>query len=297
VTVQVVSFSGGRTSAYLCSVLLGMFDRADLRFVFMDTGAEHPATYDFIRKVDGHLGLNLVCLRGDCDSPLGVGVAPRVVPLDTIGPDLQPFASMCGKYGTPGVRSAWCTSRLKEDVNNTWCNEEFGKGGYVTWIGVRADEPKRLKNMGRSPLVRYLAEVDDADKQDIYDFWSDMPFDLEIPQWLGNCVFCIKKSNPKLALAVRQEPKMAAEWSALFERSSDRHKTDGLTSEHVYRERRTLAEVAALYADVETPDLIRRIRSARRDPNTCSESCEAFVSDDAQLWLFAAGGLTLAPRN
>jgi len=41
----VVSFSGGRTSAYLCSLIKGL--HPDAVFVFMDTGAEHPETYDF----------------------------------------------------------------------------------------------------------------------------------------------------------------------------------------------------------------------------------------------------------
>ena len=45
---MVVSFSGGRTSAYLCSLIKKLHPNAV--FVFMDTGAEHPATYDFVRQ-------------------------------------------------------------------------------------------------------------------------------------------------------------------------------------------------------------------------------------------------------
>ena len=45
----VVSFSGGRTSAYLVWLTknLGM----NAKYVFMDTGAEHPKTYEFVRNV------------------------------------------------------------------------------------------------------------------------------------------------------------------------------------------------------------------------------------------------------
>ena len=46
----VVSFSGGRTSAYLCSLIKKLYP--DAVFVFMDTGAEHEATYEFIKQVN-----------------------------------------------------------------------------------------------------------------------------------------------------------------------------------------------------------------------------------------------------
>ncbi|ECH8657212.1 hypothetical protein OY08_05925, partial [Salmonella enterica subsp. enterica] len=49
---QVVSFSGGRSSAYLV-YLMEQRRKAgeDVHFTFMDTGAEHPATYQFIRDL------------------------------------------------------------------------------------------------------------------------------------------------------------------------------------------------------------------------------------------------------
>lgn len=77
--MQVASFSGGRTSAYLCHLLLDRFPRERLRFVFMDTGCEHSKTYEFIRKVNDHFKLDLVCLRCDSSAPMGKGVEPRVV--------------------------------------------------------------------------------------------------------------------------------------------------------------------------------------------------------------------------
>ena len=58
---QIVSFSGGRQARSLCSLIKKL--HPDAVFVFMDTGAEHPATYDFIRQCNDYFGLNLVCLR------------------------------------------------------------------------------------------------------------------------------------------------------------------------------------------------------------------------------------------
>ena len=37
-----------------------------------------------------------------------------------------------------------------------------------------------------------------------------MPFDLKIPEHLGNCVFALKKGINKIALAARDEPELAS---------------------------------------------------------------------------------------
>ena len=93
----VVSFSGGRTSAYLCSLIKGL--HPDAVFVFMDTGAEHPETYDFVRKCNDYFCLNLICLRTVVSDKWKEGVSYRVVGINEIGDDLQPWRDMSLKYG------------------------------------------------------------------------------------------------------------------------------------------------------------------------------------------------------
>lgn len=68
---KVVSFSGGRTSAYLCHLMIEKFGRENVDIVFMDTGFEHPRTYDFIRKCAKLIGTQITCLRGDFSLPHG----------------------------------------------------------------------------------------------------------------------------------------------------------------------------------------------------------------------------------
>lgn len=47
----VVSFSGGRTSAYMLSqVMDSNTDLDDLIITFANTGKEHPATLEFVRE-------------------------------------------------------------------------------------------------------------------------------------------------------------------------------------------------------------------------------------------------------
>lgn len=69
IKTHIVSFSGGRTSAYLIYLIeslrrAGKFP-GPVEYVYMDTGAEHPLTYTFIRQVVEDTGINLTCLQGD----------------------------------------------------------------------------------------------------------------------------------------------------------------------------------------------------------------------------------------
>ena len=58
-----VSFSGGRTSAYMCWWLLkNKSDEYDFIFVFANTGQEHEKTLEFVNECDKRFGLNLVWL-------------------------------------------------------------------------------------------------------------------------------------------------------------------------------------------------------------------------------------------
>lgn len=283
---KVVSFSGGRTSAYLCHLMKEKYGD-DVDFIYMDTGAEHPKTYEFIRKVNEAFNLNLVCLRADFNQPLGKGHTYSVVGIESINPDLKPFSDMCKKYGTPSTAGKWCTSRMKQEIHDMYCDDEYGKGNYQTWLGIRADEPKRLGNIGKSDITKYMAEISDSDKEDVLDFWSEMPFDLDIPEWLGNCVFCFKKSDLKLAAAQRDEPALYIEWLEMIELSKERPDQERESRHIMYRGKKTIQQVVAMF-DGSTGDEIKsRIRGGKMtDAGSCSESCEVFVCESNQLDMF-----------
>jgi hypothetical protein len=274
---QIISFSGGRTSAYLCYLLKKM--GVDVDVIFMDTGAEHPATYDFVKRCNEEFNLNLTCLRTVVKPQKGKGVTYRVVPIEDIKQDLQPYFDMCRKYSTPYTHGAFCTKTMKTTPFEKYCKEKYGKGNYTTWLGIRADEPRRLpkeKKVGFS----YLADISDFEKQDILDFWKEMPFDLELSEFLGNCVFCVKKGNNKLAIAAKDEPHMAANFIKMVEDDSvpinfenDRH-----SKVIMYRKGHSLRSIIAMYEDVPREDIVKSLRRSF-DTGSCSESCEVFSEE------------------
>ena len=81
---HIVSFSGGRTSAYLCKLMIHKFGRDNVDFIFMDTGAEHPKTYEFVKNVNSAFGLNLVCLQAVVDPELGNGIRSKIIDVNSL---------------------------------------------------------------------------------------------------------------------------------------------------------------------------------------------------------------------
>lgn len=263
---NVVSLSGGRTSAYLAHL---MKDRdPETEFIFMDTGAEHPKTYEFIRNIVKHWKINLTCLRVIPNPEMNKPSTYEILAISQIGPDHEPWKRMLKKYGHPYVGGAFCTDRMKTVPFIKYCDERFGRGNYTTWLGMRIDEPKRTTP---KPGIRYLAEISDFEKQDVIDWWQGQPFDLEIQEHLGNCVFCIKKSIQKVALAAKDEPELAANFIHTLQ-------TFDVKSDKVmYRSNNSLEQVIALFSDTGRDELASRMTSMRQyDTGSCSESCEAF---------------------
>jgi hypothetical protein len=314
--------------------MISKFGRDNLDFIYMDTGAEHPKTYEFIKFCDLYFDLNLTCLQGDFNQPLGEGHTYKIIPVEDLKYDLKVYGELVKKYGMPGIGNGWCTSRMKEDVHDKYCNDTYGEHNYETWLGMRSDEPLRIwgnpkkskhsivkimKNMGMDDIdiidkwrqmgdtlitvenvsklvegnvylarlmiqryykvtidrnIHYMAEITDMDKSDVMEHWSKMPFDLEIPEWCGNCVYCFKKSDLKLAAAAKDEPEMYQDWLQLVNNATVRDTHD---NHRGYRKKRSIGQVIATFDGSTGEEIKARIRGGHMvETNSCSESCEAF---------------------
>ena len=271
---NVVSFSGGRTSAYLVHLMeqkrkAGEID--NVHYVFMDTGAEHPKTYEFIRNCVKHFDIDLVCLRALVNQEKGIGVTYREVSLDECKPDLQPWRDFTKKYGVPYVHGAFCTSRMKTDPYDKWCKEKFGKGNYQSWLGIRIDEGRRIREREN---IRYLAEISLMDKAGIIGWWSEQSFDLGLDEWLGNCVFCLKKGANKIALAARAEPEMAKQFDDMLCSPDVRIMSSRPTSNNaIYRNWMTMPQIIESFEPFSDDEIRGRMRGSS---GACAESCEVF---------------------
>jgi hypothetical protein len=264
--MNIASFSGGRTSAYMCYLLKKM-NIPDLEFIFMDTGAEHPKTYEFIKKCDNYFDLNLKVLRPVINQEMGVGVNYKVLTTNDMGWDISIMKELTKKYGTFNYLTPLCTSMLKTTVAQKYI-KQFDN--VTQWIGIRIDERRRLKD---KKGFKYLAEVSSMSKRDILGWWNEQPFDLEIPEHLGNCVFCVKKNANYIALAQRDEPDLYRDWADMITQARQR---GDVPKEVMYRGEQSIDGIVKFYSAYEYEEIKQTIRMYKNKNTVCSDSCEAF---------------------
>lgn len=149
-----VSFSGGRSSAAMCWIMLNSprFAESEKQFIFANTGQEHPATLEFVNECDQRWGLNLVWVEAAINQEQRKGTDFRVVSFDTATRDRQLFEEGCQKYGLPNVTWKWCTRELKLAPINKY-RKASGFESSLVAIGIRADEIDRFSD---DPQIIYL---------------------------------------------------------------------------------------------------------------------------------------------
>lgn len=263
-----VSFSGGRTSAYMARRLIDS-GFTNLFFVFANTGCEAEETLQFINRCATEWGINIVWIEAVTHPESRTGCTHRFVSFETASRNGEPYEEMIGKYGIPNKAYPHCTRELKLNPLKSYLSE-IGAENVLRAVGIRADEPRRI---GSDPLIWYPLFDWGVDKQDVNTWWEEQPFSLDLPEHRGNCVWCWKKSTPKLVRVARETPEVFA-FPARMEREHglSGHNVDG-TRRVFFREHRSATDI-----------LISAISAESLPPVTdedtdggCSESCEAFA--------------------
>ena len=200
-----VSISGGRTSGYMSKWLIdNKRNEYDLNFVFANTGQEHEKTLDFVDRGDREWGLGVTWVEAVVHHGIRKGSTHKVVNYKTASRNGEPFEQVCKKYGLSNMTFQPCNRELKLNPMKSY-RKELDDG--LVAIGIRADEVDRINpNYESLGLVYPLAFWNPTTKEQVRHWWKEQPFDLEIPEHLGNCVTCWKKSDRKLMTIAKHEP-------------------------------------------------------------------------------------------
>lgn len=203
-----VTFSGGRTSAFMAKYIKERYCNDNLLFVFANTGKEAEATLEFANKCDKEFGLNLVWLEAEINQDKGIGTSYKIVDFETANRNGLPFKNAIRKYGLPSKVYRHCTRELKEVPIHKFAKDYFGSE-YLTAIGIRKDEEHRLSP--KKNVIYPLAEIN-IDERFIREWWKKQSFDLELKDYEGNCDLCFQKSVRKRLTIIKENPKTAEWW-------------------------------------------------------------------------------------
>lgn len=219
----IVSFSGGRTSALMLRRVLDAHGGAlppDVFAVFSNTGREMPATLDFVRECGARWGVDVVWLEYRRDPDTGRQWAERVTH-ETASRDGEPFAACIAARGfLPNPVARFCTTELKIRTLKRWVRDALGWDHWTNAVGLRADEPRRVKAAAKHESKERWARVHplaDAGitKLDVLRFWRAQPFDLRLAgPWEGNCDLCFLKGAGAISRVMADHPERSAWWIA-----------------------------------------------------------------------------------
>jgi 3'-phosphoadenosine 5'-phosphosulfate sulfotransferase (PAPS reductase)/FAD synthetase len=209
----ICSFSGGRTSAFMANLMLENYDRKDLLFVFANTGKENPETLDFVNKCDEQWGLEVSWIEAKVVFEKQKGTEFKLVDYLTASRKGEPFVDVHEKYGISNKSFPHCTRELKETPIRKFARHICGNE-YKMAIGIRADERTRINRLRAKKMNWIYPLVDDfaTTKRMVGDFWKAQSFDLNLPDYMGNCDLCWKKSQKKRLRILSERPEIGDWW-------------------------------------------------------------------------------------
>jgi hypothetical protein len=217
-----ISFSGGRTSAYMLWRVLqanGGKLPAEAVVCFANTGKEDEATLRFVQRVSDEWAVPIVWLEfRDTEDRF------EVVSFETASRNGEPFEALIRKRNyLPNPVTRFCTIDLKitpigRYLLSIGMAETKTEAENMSMIGMRADEQRRaakIADKSRIPLVKA-----GITKQDVGGFWRAQPFDLELPNMNGvtmhgNCDLCFLKGGAQILSLVQEKPDRAVWWAKM----------------------------------------------------------------------------------
>lgn len=180
----VVSFSGGRTSGFMCWYLQNYLNHIyNFVYIYANTGQEHEKTLEFVNNVDKLFNLNLIWVEAKVNEGRK-GTSYTIVDFETASRNGEPFEEVIKKYGLPNKYFIHCTRELKLNPIHKWMADNGYKGCRQA-LGIRFDEFRRVKN--DKGYIFPLATIGKFSKEDVLSFWKQQPFDLDLPEHYGNC--------------------------------------------------------------------------------------------------------------
>lgn len=220
-----ISFSGGRTSAYMLHRVLEVNGGlpAEAKVCFANTGKECEETLEFVRDCSENWQVPITWLEYLAytdDEPRF-----KEVTFDTASRDGEPFQSLIVKRGyVPNPVARFCTVELKVRTIHRYL-KSIGWTEWDSMLGIRADEPRRLAKIVNHDYGKHEEKCaplgqTGITKEDVGAFWRSQPFDLKLPNqngvtMHGNCDLCFLKGGAQILSLIAEKPERAVWWAKI----------------------------------------------------------------------------------
>lgn len=190
---RIINFSGGLSSALM--TILEYNKDTDI-VIFCDTGREHPKTYKFLNDFEAYE--NIPIQRLIYENEFGKGFT----------------ALYTKKKIIPNRQFRTCSVELKINLATRYCRKDLKLKNFEWIIGFRYDEKNRVEKYEcqnykkpKFPLHERKIVLDD-----VYNFWKNKKYTLEIPRILGNCDLCFLKGKNNIIKIMQHYPEFAKKW-------------------------------------------------------------------------------------
>jgi len=226
-----LSFSGGRTSAYMLYRVLDAYDGKlpdHFQVCFSNTGKEMPETLDFVRDCEEKWDVPITWLEYDgrtrAEGDENNTYSYKIVDYATAARNGEPFERLIDDIGQlPNPMTRWCSGQLKVRTIHRYLKDVGFETPYLSMLGLRADEPRRAMRLS-GKVTEGSEKVlplywDGVTKEQIGQFWADHEFDLKLPNrggvndW-GNCDLCFLKGMGIRKSLIEQRPDLVDWWIA-----------------------------------------------------------------------------------
>ena len=224
-----ISFSGGRTSAYMLWRVLQSNGGlpSDAIVCFANTGKEAEETLRFVRDCAERWSVPITWVEYRLGEPKFA-----VVDFATASRNGEPFEQIIEQRNgmLPNQVTRYCSSELKTRTMHRYLRH-VGWTEWDTFIGIRADEPRRVAKFRAKPSPEtkseevYMPLADKLiDKHAVSTFWRSMPFDLELKNVngitpAGNCDLCFLKPARRVLSLIAEKPERAVWWIGMEQKA------------------------------------------------------------------------------
>ena len=204
---HVLGLSGGRDSAALAVYMRQHHPELDIEYFFTDTGKELPEVYEYLGRLEGFLGQQILRLNPDRD-----------------------FDFWLKQYNEflPSPQSRWCTRQLKLRPFEQWLRPKLENGESIySYVAIRSDEEYREGYASKNDrlIVRLPFKEVGVDKAGVLEILDGAGLGLPTYyEWRtrSGCTFCFFQQKIEWVRLKEHHPE-AFEEAKSYEKNSVEH--------------------------------------------------------------------------